>query len=243
MNNLVISMPEYNEGDILFDFVQNLETMFNDAFFIIVDDKSQTKFQIKLKDKFENKKNFYIIWNEINLGHGISTVKGLKKALELDFEYIISIDGDGQFDVEEIRSCFELLKSNLNIDLIEGARIYRNEPWFRKLISFFTCFLVFSKTLNWPKDANTPLRIYRKHVLGLLLKSVPEKSLIPNLHISKLTRKKKLNYIEFKVRSLPRGGEKELNLSSVTWHQKFKFLPSRRLILFCIKAINEWLFS
>ena len=76
--------------------------------------------------------------------------------------------------------------------------------------------MIFSKTLNWPKDANTPLRVYKKHVLEDLLKSVPGDSIIPNLHISKLTRKKRLNFKEIRVMSLPRGGKKDFNLPGVT---------------------------
>lgn len=234
-------MPEHNEGDVLFDFVRSLQVTFEEAFFIIVDDKSPKNFQIKLKEEYENKINFFLIFNEVNLGHGISTLNGLKKAIELDFEYIIAVDGDGQFEAKDIRSCFEFIMANPDTDLIEGIRIFRNEPWFRKLISYFSRLLIFSKTLNWPKDANTPLRVYKKHVLEDLLKSVPSDSIIPNLHISKLTRKKRLNFKEIRVMSLPRGGKKDLNLPGVTWKQKFKFLPSKRLILFCIKATKEWI--
>jgi len=243
MNNLVITMPEHNEGHVLFKFIDTLETVFSDSFFVIVDDKSPIDFQVELKEKYESRSNFLLVFNEVNLGHGISTLVGLKKAVELDFEYIISLDGDGQFDATEIRSCFELLIHNSSLDLIEGVRTLRDEPWFRKLISSLSRVLVFSKTLKWPKDANTPLRVYRINILEELLKSIPQKSLIPNLHISKMTRKKRLNFREVNVKSLPRGGNKEIYLPGVTWQQRFKFLPSKRLVLFCFKATKEWLFS
>lgn len=177
------------------------------------------------------------------MGHGISTIKGLRKALDLNFEYIVAVDGDGQFKPKDINNCIQYLKNNSNIEIVEGVRNSRDEICFRKIISLFTRFLIFTKTLTWPKDANTPLRIYRRDTLQKLLEFVPKNSLIPNLHISKLTRRQKINFKEIEVQSFPRGGQKGLNVQSVSWNQKFKKLPSKRLIIFCFKATKEWISS
>jgi hypothetical protein len=83
--------------------------------------------------------------------------------------------------------------------------------------------------------------LYRQETLKRILAKVPENSMIPNLHISKLTRQLKINFKEINVKSLPRGGsnKKEL-IQGVTWKQRFTHLPSKRFIKFCIKATSEW---
>jgi len=50
-------------------------------------------------------------------------------------EYICVIDGDGQFPLESIEKCFELIKTG-NYDLVKTYRSTRNDGAYRRTISF-----------------------------------------------------------------------------------------------------------
>jgi len=241
---LTICLPEYNEGEVLFEFVDKLNKEFGNAIMVIVDDHSPEQFQYDVKAKYGNLENFILIFNSQNLGHGQSTLIGLNKAIETENEIIIAVDGDGQFKTEEIKKLYQSLVADDSIEVIEGTRTNRDEEWFRKVISFSTRIMIYIKCGKFPKDANTPLRIYRRETLKSLLSEIPPDSLIPNLHISSVTRIKKFNFKEVSVQSLPRGGGlKNENMKSITWSQKIKNLPSRRLLKFCVRAVVEWIKS
>jgi dolichol-phosphate mannosyltransferase len=238
-------MPQHNEGEFLFNFVNELETKISNLGIVIVDDKSSIALQSQLRKKFEKSNHVQLVFNAENMGHGISTLIALHKSIEIESEIIISVDGDGQFLVEDIKKCLNHLIENRNLEIIEGVRVDRiNEPWFRKVVTTITRLLVYLKVKQIPKDANTPLRVYRREALIRILDKIPINSMIPNLHVSKLTRQMKLNFKEIEVLSLARGGGRGGNqnnlIDGVTWKQKFKRIPSVRFIKFCIQSILEW---
>ncbi len=89
---LTICLPEYNEGEVLFEFVDKLNKEFGNAIMVIVDDHSPEQFQYDVKAKYGNLENFILIFNSQNLGHGQSTLIGLNKAIETENEIIIAVD-------------------------------------------------------------------------------------------------------------------------------------------------------
>jgi hypothetical protein len=173
----------------------------------------------------------------VNLGHGPSTLKALKLGLAENPKYIISIDGDGQFLGEDVRKVFSLIQEG-NCSIVEGIRISRGDPFYRKLVTRLTKALVFSKSFRMPKDANTPLRAYTNESLASLLQAVNDQSLIPNLMFSAVSRRLKMTIVQTDVRSIPRRGGDEIGS---TWGQGLKFLPTKRFLLFCLKAFKQWL--
>jgi dolichol-phosphate mannosyltransferase len=235
-------MPEYNEGRIILDFISSLKEQFLDCTILIVDDCSTYDNQKILRDNFCDSEDVQIIFNNVNYGHGYSTLLGLRKSLESESEIIIAVDGDGQFSSTDIKKCFKELIENDSIEIVEGNRVSRNDVWFRKIISTFTRLLVFTSCHIIPRDANTPLRVYRRETLQKLLENVPLDSLIPNLHISKLARILGIKLREVEVVSLPRGGKlNDTQSNGVTWKQKYKYIPSKRLLIFVYRATLEWL--
>ena len=190
MEKVIICMPEYNEGAILFDFVDKIKEQLLDVHFVIVDDNSSHEFKVQIINKYNERHDIDLVFNEKNLGHGISTLKALREALKLEFDIVIGIDGDGQFLASDIKKCLDFLNSDKNLEIVEGVRSHRdNDKWFRKIVSMGTRILIFFKVGILPQDANTPLRVYRQETLKRILAKVPENSMIPNLHISKLTKK------------------------------------------------------
>ena len=244
MADLVICMPVYNEAEGIFEFLTEIkeELSFMDFSFVIVDDNSQDKSaeQIASFKRLNCKSvDVHYLFNEKNLGHGPSVIRGLTSASGLNSRYVISLDGDGQFLGKEIAHSVKVFIDG-GFDVLEAQRTNRREPIFRKLVTLATRMIVFIKTFRLPKDANTPFRIYKSEVLPIILQSLPKESLIPNLRISILCRKKNLKIQNFKVTSLPRRGISKIG---TMWKSGKLHIPSRRFLTFCSRALREILFS
>ena len=235
---LIVVLPVFNEADGIEDFLSelNLNLICHKPTFFVVDDKS-TDATIEILNKMQsNAFPLIVLQNEINRGHGFSVLKGLTAATAHKPESIILCDGDGQFDGLDVKLLFETHLSHTDA-IIEGVRINRNDPWFRRFLSSTTRLLVWASCGEKPEDANTPLRIFSPKTATRLLCEIPEDCLIPNLTMSLISRKLKIPILQIKVRSLPpRRHQKTID----QWQQKVKLLPSKRLIMFVGLSFVQW---
>ena len=234
---LVITMPCFNEEEGIAQFIGELQQSFDglNTFFVIIDDLSTDNTSEQLRIVQAEYTNVEVLINPENVGHGPSTLRGLHHALKNNPQWILAVDGDGQFVGGDLRKSFDLF-SRSQSDVLEGIRIGREDPGFRKIITFSLRLLVFLKTRSLPKDANTPFRIYRKETLEQLLPRVNSKSLVPNIEISILTRKLSLTVLENRVLSRNRLGE---NKTGTTWKSTRDWMPSSRFVRFCINALKQ----
>ena len=240
--SLVITMPIYNEADGFFEFFQELWNEFteSDTHFVFVNDCSTDKTE-KILNEIQTTfgHRIHVVNNVQNLGHGRSTITGMKNALLLGTKAVITVDGDGQFYSHDIRNLFHHFQSK-NVDILEGIRASREDPIFRKLSTLGTKILVSLKCWKVPADANTPLRIYKHEVLANIIDIIPNDTLIPNLHISAISRKKKLLIEEYPIKCINRRGKSK---TGTTWNNRTDFLPSRRFLKFCYDAFCEWVLT
>jgi len=238
---IVFTMPVYNEVEGIVDFCQEIFETFKmfDVEIVLVNDRSSDNSEYVISSKLIPKYNSKVtlINNQINLGHGPSTLIGMRQALlSQDLEIIITVDGDGQFRSDEILTLVNH-HQELKLEITEGVRINREDPYFRKISTGVCKLLVFVVSGKIPKDGNTCLRIYTPNSLRTVIKEIPSNFLIPNLLISAFTRKFKLKFDQVEINSIPRRGA---NPIGSTWKQKFSFLPSKRFVKFCFRATLQW---
>jgi len=150
--------------------------------------------------------------------------------------FVLSIDGDGQFVPSEVADFFKLSSSS-NFQVAEGCRINRDEPGYRKVLSFLTRLLVFSRSRRLPKDGNTPLRLYNPKFLLTVLELIPEISLIPNLRLSCISRNLGVRIQSRDVNFLQRRGAPS---GTMFGPSKQRLMPSKRLLKFVFSAFKEW---
>lgn len=67
-----------------------------------------------------------IITHQRNQGYGAALRSGFRAA---KFDLVFYTDGDGQYDVRELKLLFPLLTSD--IDVVNGIKMERNDPWIR----------------------------------------------------------------------------------------------------------------
>ena len=99
---------------------------------IYVDDASNDKSQLLLKDIANKDSKVIILTNSINLGQSESIFLGIKKA---DTDYVITLDGDGQNDPNDIINLINFFNSDRSYGLIAGIRRNRKDNFIKKITS------------------------------------------------------------------------------------------------------------
>lgn len=117
MLKFVILIPAYNEEKTIKKILNKI-SKFN---VFIVNDCSKDR----TLDICEKYKNVKIITNKKNIGYENSLYKGFKALVKKNFDYIITMDADGEHSVSNIKKVSNYCKNNLP-DLIVGNRSRKN---------------------------------------------------------------------------------------------------------------------
>ena len=235
---IAICMPVYNESSGIKEFLDEIHAEFQsyDIHFFLIDDFSTDTTQ----DKLQEMSGFLPVSyrrNERNLGHGPSTIRALQLALSSGYEFILAVDGDGQFYAADMRLLTELSIQNQS-DIGLGLRLRSNEPTYRKFTSWITRTIVTFKTKSKTLDANTPLRFYSRTSLEALLVNMETDNPIPNLYLSVKQNELNLKIETLQVKFRVRRGEVS---QSISWGKSFLNFPSKRFLKFCFKSIKYWI--
>ncbi|MFQ5772146.1 MAG: glycosyltransferase family 2 protein [bacterium] len=159
--SLSIFFPVYNDwgtiGSMVSLAVITAEKITKDYEIILVNDGSEAQTR-EILDFLEKKyPKVRVVHHEKNRGYGGALKTGFKEAKK---EFIFYTDGDAQYDVREL---LKLLPARTNgVDVVNGYKIKRNDPWYRILIGkiyhTFTRF-AFGFTI---RDVDCDFRLMRR---------------------------------------------------------------------------------
>lgn len=246
-SKVIIGMPAYNEVGRIENFIRELiqEVIDVELSFIVVEDASTDSTYESLEALSSTGINLTVHRNSANQGHGPSTIKALELAVERESDCILMIDGDGHFNGHEVHNILTFFLAN-HFDVVEGVRVHRGDPVFRKIVSSITRHLIAHRSGHRPGDANTPLRLYKIDTAKLMLARIPKYSLIPNLHISSLTRTMPIRFTEFQIKPFVRITSMSQSIPPkrefrTSWKPNLGILPNFKFIKFCFKAASEWI--
>jgi len=125
--------PAYNDGGTIASMVISamivLEELTDDYEVIIIDDGSRD-FTPEVLDRLAaDYERVRVIHHPKNRGYGGALRTGFASATK---DWIFYTDGDAQYDVRDLRNLYPLLVEG--VDMAQGYKISRNDPWFRKII-------------------------------------------------------------------------------------------------------------
>lgn len=237
--DVVIAMPAFNEALAIPAFVSEISEAFAGTNFLIVvvNDHSTDDTENTLRT-LATTYPLQFHTNAQNSGHGPSTLKALSLAAGFSPKYVVATDGDGHIAGQVLRRLYDGAWSSKTLTVIEGARTQRDDPWFRKIASAATRFLVKHFSTIPPEDANTPFRVYPTKILRELLTKITADHLTPNLVMATLVRRDGIPFSVIPVAQHKREGTVD---NGSTWKQRFRLVPSRRFLHFCVKATVQWL--
>ena len=166
MTGFSIIVPIYNEKE-------NIEKLIKEIFvslkkykrfeLILVNDSSNDGSLI-LIERLKKKYPIFLINHTKNLGQSASIFTGLKKS---NYDTIVTIDGDGQNNPNDIPFLLEKYFSNKNLYLVGGIRIKRKDSLIKILSS-----LIANKIRNFIlkdgcADTGCSLKVFDKRVFLL----------------------------------------------------------------------------
>ena len=116
--NLVAVIPVYNEADSIREVITKTE---NYATSIIVVDDGSTDETLKICRSL----NVKVIRNSRRMGKGVALKRGIIDAMKLSPEIIVTLDGDGQHDPDDIPKLITPIQQT-EADIVIGSRYERD---------------------------------------------------------------------------------------------------------------------
>tara|TARA_Y100000022_G_C13250861_1_gene377149 strand:- start:864 stop:1751 length:888 start_codon:yes stop_codon:yes gene_type:complete len=175
-NGLSLIVPIYNEAKGISNSItsiRKLEKNINFPFeIILVNDGSNDGTEEILKKIVNKDSKIKLINNFLNLGYGAALKRGIKLS---KFDNVVITDADETYPNELIPEFFKKF-SNLNLDMLVGARVGKNVkiPLIRKPAKYFINTLANYLSGTKIPDLNSGLRIMKKEILLKYFNILPD---------------------------------------------------------------------
>ncbi len=161
-HNIAIVIPTYNNFRTIQKVVNEALTL--KLFVIVIDDGSE----IKVETLLPKDKNLLILRHKSNKGKGEAILTASKEAKNRGYEYIITLDADGQHYPREVKKILPLIEDE---SIVIGCRIFKEDvPNSSKFGRVFSNFWIFVETGQWLSDTQSGFRAYPLSILELGLK-------------------------------------------------------------------------
>ena len=156
---ILVIIPAFNSEKCLPKLIANIKEHIQDI--LVIDDGSIDRTALSSRDL-----GVPVIRHDHNMGKGAALKSGFKYAVDHGYEYVITIDSDGQHDPDYI-PLFLKHFSNSDADLIIGSRRWNklNMPWDRRFSNYITSRAL---SLMLHRDIEDSQSGYRLISIGLI---------------------------------------------------------------------------
>ncbi|WP_264564762.1 DUF2062 domain-containing protein [Flavobacterium sp. N3904] len=152
---ICVIVPTYNNHKTLKRVLDSILVHTSDVI-VVNDGSTDTTFQI-----LEKYQNVVQIHHHKNSGKGTAIRNGFKKAIELNYNYAITIDSDGQHFASDIPGFIEALKNEGDVLLIGSRNMtHENVPKKSSFGNKFSNFWFWFETGNKLEDTQSGFRLY-----------------------------------------------------------------------------------
>lgn len=163
MGKTWIVIPAYNEGTVIREVIREVQNAgYQDI--IIVDDGSQD-------DTFELAKTTVVtvLKHRLNRGKGAATKTGIEAAKILGADIIVTMDGDGQHNPEDIERLIAPIKKN-HCDVVLGTRLKNptGMPWYKIIANKIGNLVTWYFYGLYVSDSQSGFRAYSHHAAELI---------------------------------------------------------------------------
>ena len=204
-HNLAIIIPAYNEGMTIKKVIDSIPSDIegiNNIHIIAIDDGSiDNTYPELIASKATD-----IIKHDINRGLGVSFNDGVQKAIELDVDYVINLDGDGQHSPSYIPKFVSLLLHQ-NCDIIIGSRFINSSeaamPKVKMIGNLFFSYVLSFLLKQKITDVTSGYRAYSKRILHSISVETSFSYTIESL-INIFKNNKGVQYSEIPIKVNPR---------------------------------------
>jgi glycosyltransferase involved in cell wall biosynthesis len=155
MSNFCIIIPGYNEAGRIGAVVKAAKAYCPDI--VVIDDGSKDSTADEAR-----KAGATVIVHEVNKGKGVALNTGFLYAKDKGYEFLITMDADGQHDPADIPGFIDAYKSG-NYACIVGNRMAKVQgmPLVRKLTNLFMSWLISREMHQWVPDTQNGFRLFK----------------------------------------------------------------------------------
>jgi dolichol-phosphate mannosyltransferase len=236
---VAVAIPAFNEADGIAGFLREIDRALSPHTsrlrLIVIDDASSdgmTSVLDALRPELSG--DLEVVTHPHNLGHGPAVLAGYRRALAQHPDFVLQVDGDGQFHGSDLRRVLVLLLDEAHA--VSGVRRFRQDPWFRMIMTRLLRSYVHVSFGVAARDPNCPLRGYDAPLLRDLLDAVPDDCLIPNLYLTVVASRRGLALLEVDVGHRVRRGN---SAQGTTWGGRTRSPIPLRLVRFSLAALRE----
>jgi glycosyltransferase involved in cell wall biosynthesis len=218
--SLSVFFPCYNEQDNVERTTKRakevLEELKADFEIIIVNDGSADETGVRADAIAAGDSRIRVVHHPHNMGYGAALQSGIRAAKK---ELVFFTDGDGQFDIGEIKLLLPLMPQN---DIVCGYRLDRKDPIIRKLNGWMWTKLVNLLFGMRIRDIDCAFKLFRAEIFeGVKLSS--EGALISAEILARATRRG-YRIAEVGVHHYPRTAGKQTGAKMTVIIRAFKEL-------------------
>jgi glycosyltransferase involved in cell wall biosynthesis len=243
LNGLKISiaMPIFNESDGIAETLTSIDGAFRNSGAIVTvciqnDVSTDNTLHVLTELATSLQLNIAVETNQQNSGHGPTTFAAYRRAINTGSSIVMQLDSDGQFDATELPMLCSAIADGTEVAI--GIRSSRVDPWFRKFVTFLLRNFLRTRYVGRFPDPNSPVRAYSASVLSPMLSELPNEPLIPNIYLSILAIRKKLNVEFVPVSHRERRGSES---TGTMWQSANQWTRIARLLKFCQKSFRQLL--
>ncbi len=232
---LVVVVPVYNEENalraVVYEWFCELRKWTMDFIVLAIDDGSTDRSLHVLHQLRAELGCQLVVVTRPNVGHGQTCLEGYSAAVEMNAEYVLQIDSDGQCDPCWFSAFWE---HRGEYDAVFGHRTRREDGAFRQIVSrVLRLFLLLAVHVSCP-DANVPYRLMKISKIRTAIEAVPRSFSLANVALALLIRESGCSTmdirISFRTRYVPRPNYTivELCRKAMTLHSDIRRLKQRR---------------
>ncbi len=223
--SLSIFFPCYNDAGTIGSMVVTADTVArevtDDYEIIVIDDGSTDNSQFILRELEKKYDRIRLIFHESNKGYGGALRSGFKNATK---ELVFYTDGDGQYDVTELKKLFAAMQDG--IDIVNGYKIKRNDPLYRIIIGEVYLLIMRMMFGFEVRDVDCDFRLIRTKVFDEI--TLTHNSGVICLELVKKLEKKGFLFAEIPVHHFHRT------------YGKSQFFNFKRLFRVAVNVIRLW---
>jgi glycosyltransferase involved in cell wall biosynthesis len=169
-DNVAIIIPAYNEGEVISRVIEAVSRKCSRI--ICVDDGSTDDTAAKI-----SRTKAILVEHPINLGAGAATQTGIDYALQdLRVEYFITVDADGQHEIDDAIKMLDYLKKN-KLDIVLGSRFLGQAENISSIKNIFlkaAAFFSFRTTGVPLTDPHIGIRVFNRKFAENLKLTMPD---------------------------------------------------------------------
>ena len=198
-----VVIPTFNESKIIYDLIMQIKEYGLDV--LVVDDGSSDGTETVAK-----RAGAQVISHVRNMGKGASLRTGFQKVINDNYDFIITMDGDGQHRPKDIENFIEHFSKH-NTDMIVGSRMDepKNMPFHRWITNKTMSMIISSICKTYIPDTQCGFRLIKTSVLKDMIFSTSNYEIESELLIQSSKKQYKIETVP--IETIYGGQDSQIN--------------------------------